>query len=99
VATDASKPWRVAGSSSTDYPVVGVVLPMAATLREGKKLARGDVQVLVASNDLDAGLLETDFIVDGDFTYSVQNVIELRPGATSIIFKAIARLWPPRSSS
>lgn len=99
VSADPTKPWRVTSSTSTDFPAVGVVQAMAANLREGKKLSRGDFTVILASKDLPDGVLETDFIVDGSVVLSVQNVVEIKPGPLGLVFKVIARQWPPRSSS
>lgn len=98
-APDPTKPWKVTSSSSSDTPVVGVVMTMAVNMREGTKLQRGDSLVLISAKDIPGGILDTDFIVDGIRVLSIQNLILIQPGPTELIYKMIARQWPPRSSS
>lgn len=99
IAADPSTPWRVATSSTLDYPVIGIMQVMAPNLREGIKIERGDYMLTVAALDVPNGILQTDFVVDGDTILSIQNVVEVKPGPTSLVFKAVVRKWPPRSSS
>lgn len=97
---DPAKPWRATGgATNSDYPIIGIVQVMAPNLREGIKIERGDYITYIASKSLSVSVLLTDFIVDGGAVLSIQNVVEIKPGPTSLLFKAILRKWPPRSSS
>ncbi len=99
-AVDPTKPWRTTGgATNTDYPIIGIVQAMAPNLREGIKIERGDFIAFIASKSLSVSIEQTDYIVDGGTVLSVQNVVEIKPGPTSLLFKAVLRKWPPRSSS
>lgn len=101
---DSTKPWRVAGSTPTLYPVFGLIYDFKLSTRG----TTGDVprNALLSSQGLDGlplgiELTRNDTLLDSDgitaYKFDIINALDL-DGSGVIIYEARVSAWPLTSS-
>lgn len=101
---DTSKPWRVAGSTPTLYPVFGCIVDFKLGSRgNGGDIARKAILSSMGTDGVPLGITPTrdDLLLDSDgittYQFDILNPLDF-DGSGTIIYLARVTAWPLISS-